>query len=117
MPSERNGTRTRKVNVEARHCAALSEKSGVCSVQNCKDALRFQVLRRVSSDDRLAVAEIASRTKEDDAEKTKVKDGLQENGDREIGELRFGIARDAREAWGVYSLSRNVDASWKKAGV
>lgn len=67
--------------------------SGTCSVQESEQALCFRDVRAAAVDDGAALAEDAVRVTEEELEETGIKDGPENSGDGELGEVHFGVAR------------------------
>lgn len=63
--------------VGSENCAPLAGKPGAKSVQDCEDVLCLGTVGAVAGNERVSVVEDAVSVMEEDAEKNRVKDGLQ----------------------------------------
>lgn len=88
------GDKTWEVEVGVRDCACVVGESVTCSVQDCEDVFRFGNNGAVDGDDGAEVQKDVMGVTEEKVQETGVRDGLEEGGGGELGELRFGIAKD-----------------------
>lgn len=92
--SARSTGRIREVEVGAGDCAFVAEKFGSWFVRDCEGDLCSGDISAADEDDRVAVGVNALSVMEREPQRTEVSNGLEEDGDDELGKLRFGFAKD-----------------------